>query len=316
MATASAIQYLYNNGRRRFFEPFVVSTSIPSGAADRNIHDGFQLNGVSDANISDPVWNGRADPAWSPDGTSIVYWQAQVVQPACGAGQTTAPNCPSSKEPGETSHATDDRQAHESQAGAPGTSDPAKDEIPWGTPLRAGGSLPKRNHLPAGTYTLQGRKSGEAMVVITETPDKSSIAKVEVKYKNYSHDGVNIVNGTESGSSAPYTWHADLQLSGLHKGTRKTSEPGGFVVTPPAARNPFGRATITGTLTTTLDGRHVYFAGNRELRHRWTIAGAEVSPDTVWTISLDPNRTAASERPSSGRSLPNRAAQSDASRSP
>ena len=255
MATASAIQYLYNNGHRRFFEPFVVSTTIPSGAADRNIHDGFQLNGVSDANISDPVWNGRADPAWSPDGTSIVYWQAQVVQPACGTGQTTVPNCPSSKEPGERRTRLMIARLTSRKPVRPAPVIPAKDEIPWGTPLRAGGSLPKRNHLPAGTYTLQGRKSGEAMVVITETPDKSSIAKVGVTYKNYSHDGLNIVNGTESGSSAPYTWHADLQLSGLHKGTRKTSEPGGFVVTPPAARNPFGRATITGTLTTTLDGR-------------------------------------------------------------
>jgi hypothetical protein len=135
--------------------------------------------------------------------------------------------------------------------------EPAGDEIPWGTPFKPGDSLPTRPHLPAGTYTLKGKKSGEAKVVITETADKSAIAKVEVTYTDYSHDGVNIVNGTESGSSAPYTWHADLKLSGLHTGTRKTSEPGGFVVTPPPANNPFGRATISGTLTTTLDG-HSY----------------------------------------------------------
>ena len=93
--------------------------------------------------------------------------------------------------------------------------------------------------------------------MITENTDRTAIAKVEVTYANYSRDGLNIVNGTESASSAPFTWHVDLTLTGQHKGTRKTSEPGGFVITPPPANKPMARATITGTLTTTLDG-HTY----------------------------------------------------------
>ena len=257
MVTATAIQYLYNNGHRRFFEPFVVRTDGigSTGTRDRNIHDGFQLNGTGDPNIGDPLWNGRADPAWSPDGTNIVYWQAQVVPPACGSGQAAAPTCPKSNEAGGRRTRLMIARLTTRQPVTRPQPPPVKDEIPWGIPLKAGDVLPKRTHLGAGTYTLKGRKSGEAKVVITETPDRSGIAKVEVTYTNYSHDGVNTVNGTESGTSAPYTWHADLKLSGLHEGTRKTSEPEGFVVTPPSARNPLGRATITGTLTTTLDGR-------------------------------------------------------------
>jgi hypothetical protein len=253
MATTSSIQYLYNNGYRRFFEPFVVSTA--ADARDGNIHDGFQLNGGKNANIADPLWNGRADPTWSPEGTNIVYWQAQVMPPACGAGQPTAPSCPASHEPGgRRTRLMIARLTSRKPISMP-PPQRAKDEIPWGIPYTAGDPLPKRNHIPAGTYKLKGQVSGEAAVVITETADRTAINKVEVTYTNYSRDGLNIVNGTESASSAPYTWHADLRLTGRHKGRRKTNEPSGFVVTPPPANNPSARATIAGTLTTTLDGR-------------------------------------------------------------
>ncbi len=255
MASASAIQYVYNNGYRRFFEPFVVSTAAES--ENSNIHDGFQLNGDQNANISDPLWNGRADPTWSPDGTNIVYWQAQAMPPACGAGQPAAPACPSSHEPGG-------RRTRLMVARLPSRKPifvpravRVNDEIPWGIPYHSGDVLPKRSHLPGGTYKLNGQVSGDATVVITENADKTAIVNVEVTYANYSRDGLNTVNGRESASSAPFTWHVDLTLTGQHKGTRKTSEPGGFVITPPPANQPMARATITGTLTTTLDG-HTY----------------------------------------------------------
>ena len=258
MASGSSIQYLYNNGYRRFFEPFVVSTAPPapnSKAQPGNIHDGFQLNSAGDPNISDPLWNGRADPTWSPDGTGIVYWQALATSPACGPGQPTAPSCPTSREPG--GRRTRLMLAHFTSRKPISVPQPqrASDEIPWGIPYKEGDPLPKRTHLPAGTYKLTGQKSGEATVIITENPGKTAIAKVEVTYKNYSRDGLDVLNGNESASSAPFTWHEDLSLTGQHKGSRKTSEPGGFVVTPPPANNPLGSATISGTLTTTLDGR-------------------------------------------------------------
>lgn len=131
----------------------------------------------------------------------------------------------------------------------------ANDQIPWGIPYHSGDALPKRTHLRAGIYKLTGQFSGEAAVVITENADKTAIAKVEVTYANYSRDGLNILNGTESASSAPFTWHVDLTLTGRHKGTRRTTEPGGFTVTPPPANDPLARAKITGNLTTILDGK-------------------------------------------------------------
>lgn len=251
LAAAGSIQYLYNNGYRRFFEPFVVS--IEGDSHQVGIHDGFQLNGGKDANISDPLWNGRADPTWSPDGTNIVYWQALVTAPACGAGQSTAPSCPVSHEPGGRqtrlmlAHFTSRKPIAVTQVQA------AKDEIPWGIPYKTGEALPRRTHLPSGTYKLTGQVSGEATVVITENSEKTGVAKVEVTYRDYSRDGLDIVNGTESATSAPYTWHEDLRLTGRHKGTRKTSEPTGFIVAPPTATSPSGRAAITGTLTTKID---------------------------------------------------------------
>ena len=66
---------------------------------------------------------------------------------------------------------------------------------------------------------------------------------------------MSIVNGTEegikaSGPTMTFTWHSDLDLSGLHSGTRVTSEPGGFVVTSPGlAARP-----VISALTTKLDG--------------------------------------------------------------
>ncbi len=70
----------------------------------RDYH-GQQINGGGDTTpgtggISDPLWNGRANPAWSPDGTNIVYWQALVTSPACGPANPSVPTCLTSTEPG------------------------------------------------------------------------------------------------------------------------------------------------------------------------------------------------------------------------
>ena len=34
--------------------------------------------------MSDPEWNGRADPKWSGDGTMVVYTEELTIAPACG----------------------------------------------------------------------------------------------------------------------------------------------------------------------------------------------------------------------------------------
>lgn len=84
------------------------------------------------------------------------------------------------------------------------------------------------------------------------------MTSVKVSYFNYRPDGVNFVNGNESGvrETIPYvatslTWHADLQFGGAYTGSRRTSEPGGFVV---SVSGIGGAVSISGSMTTTLDG--------------------------------------------------------------
>jgi hypothetical protein len=73
----------------------------------------------------------------------------------------------------------------------------------------------------------------------------------------YSDDGVNVINGTESVSAGgtlnlSVTWHENLTLSGCDTGTKVTNEPGGYTEGPIDVF--FRRYQPTGTMTTTLDG--------------------------------------------------------------
>ncbi|UNB54756.1 hypothetical protein [Mycolicibacterium sp. YH-1] len=247
---AGAVQFMYNNGNRRFFQPYLASSDA-IGAR------GQQLNACDDpspgsGSICDPLWNGRADPTWSPDGTRIVYWQAMVEPPACGTGQATAPTCPRSTEPGARKTRLMMAELADREPQRYRQPPPFRSDIPWAVRYVPGSPLPTRPSLPAGSYTLKGRTSGDARVVIAESADGRGIARIDVTYTNFSSDGVNTVDGTESATGAPYTWHVNLSLSGLHSGSRRSSEPAGFVITPPSA--PGGRAMVTGTLTTVLDG--------------------------------------------------------------
>lgn len=137
---------------------------------------------------------------------------------------------------------------------------PVAGTVPWGIRYQAGDPLPpQRPQVPAGRYTLQGI-SGSATVAINHGPSSfarqgTEVVGVDVRYDNYSVDGKNILNGSESGlkESHPtrYTWHSDVILSGENTGSRKSSEPHGFVVVSPGLAQP---PTITGTLTSVLNG--------------------------------------------------------------
>ena len=235
LPTTAHVSGLHDNGDRRFFLPYLVSTRTGRGV--RLDYDG------------DPNWNARADPSWLADGSGVVWSETMVTAPACG-GTNPLP-CPVSHEPGG-------RTSRLLIARFPGRHSvhqvaPVPDTVAWGTPYTPGATLPVRPHLPAGTYTVSGKVRGSASVVITENP-----RKIQVAYRNYSDDGSHIINGTESAASVgpPYastvTLHENLTLGGRRTGTKTTSEPGGLQMLPQVLASDW---EATGTLTTTIDGR-------------------------------------------------------------
>jgi hypothetical protein len=245
-----------NNRQRRFFQPYLIDRY-----GDRGSYQGQQLNAGNGApgSTSDPNWNGRADPRWSPDGTSIVYWQSLVSAPACGG--TNPLSCPASTEPGgRRTRLMIARLTSRTPTASPVVA-PISDVVPWGTPFDPAAPGLVRAHLPAGTYTLRGKVFGTARFTVTENAARSAVASVSASYTNYSDDGVHVINGTESaaGSTSALTlltvdWHSNLTLTGCETGTKVTSEPGGFHLEIDLAEPVF---QATGTLTTTIDG-HVY----------------------------------------------------------
>ena len=244
----------YNNGYRRFFQPYLLATDD-----HREDYPGQQLNaGPGTAGSpSDPNWNGRADPTWSPDGTHVVYWQALLTSPACG-GSNPLP-CPTSTEPGG-------RRTRLMMATLTGRKpQPIKsvntvsDAVPWGIPYRAGDPLPVRGHVQPGKYILEGQVSGQAEVQIDGTAD--AITAVAAKYTDFSDDGRHVINGTERVASdtkpGRTVWHSDIRASGAQQGTKVTREPGGFVFGFGALGFGIRGGPVSGTLTTTIDG-HAY----------------------------------------------------------
>ncbi|MFB4298683.1 hypothetical protein [Actinomadura sp. NTSP31] len=242
LPTTGHISGIRNNGDRRFFLPYLVSTS--TGRGTRLSYDG------------DPNWNGRADPTWLADGTGVVWWESLVTAPACG-GANPLP-CPPSTEPGGRRSRLLIARFPDRAPAPVRRVPPVPDTVAWGTPYTPGESLPVRPHLPAGTYTIKGKARGSAKVVITENAGRTAIASIQAAYTGYSDDGVHIINGTESvAGTGPaiaqtLTFHEDLWLSGRETGRKVTSEPGGFVLSPSSLQSDF---QATGTMTTTIDGR-------------------------------------------------------------
>jgi hypothetical protein len=143
----------------------------------------------------------------------------------------------------------------------------------WGTPYDPANPPPPAPPLPCGTYTQDGMVRGSATVVITDDscdpmiPPKR-IMSIAVTYHNFSDNGPQVINGTESvqrtsnsvlgcpsANSSIFncvTWNENLTLSGQRTGTKVTS-PGGFTVGPSLLLgNDF---EAIGTMTTTIDGQ-------------------------------------------------------------
>ncbi|KAK4119735.1 hypothetical protein N657DRAFT_649884 [Parathielavia appendiculata] len=246
-----------NNHERRFFQPILIDRY-----GDRGDYFGQQVNAGGDGSngsANDPNWNGRADPAFSHDGTKIVYWQALVVPPACG-GANPLP-CPVSTAEGGRTYRVMLARLTSRKPGKPVKVFDVPDYIPWATPFPPGSTLPESPYsLLPGNYTIRGRVSGDADVVLGEDPVIAGrIGSVSVTYQNYSDERGYVVNGHEQVSveiklpdvwNNLVHWYSDIVQTGVVRATKKTS-PGGFHLEIHAVTNVF---QANGTLTTTING--------------------------------------------------------------
>lgn len=244
-----------NNGPRRFFQPILIDRY-----GDRDDYYGQQINALGDGSngaVNDPNWNGRADPAFSPDGTRIVFWQALVLPPSCG-GVNPLP-CPISTAQGGRTYRLLLARLTARQPDAPAPVFPVPDTIPWATPWPPGTAFPVPHSLNPGIYTLRGKASGVAEVALIANPSGSGLGTVSVNYTDYSDDGRHIINGCEEVTVTvtppevwknKIDWYSDLVGTGIVNATKKTS-PGGFHLEIDAVINIFN---ANGTLTTTIDG--------------------------------------------------------------
>jgi hypothetical protein len=247
-----------NEGQRRFFQPILLDIH-----GDRGDYEGQALKdscpeGAQPGNLCDLEWSARADPMFSPDGTSIVYRELNH-----GVGAPDA-------ETGRSSRIVIARllEREPTPYTPPG---PAPDVIPWATPYTPGDPAPFRSSLlpPAGTYTLPGPAFGSAEVMIvhdTTSGPTPVVGEVAVGYDDFSLDGINVINGTErvvrlpfpqSTTTAPaLEWHSDLILTGCQEGTKITFSPDGEEGGPFRARIDLFQTVLfsEGDLVSTIDG--------------------------------------------------------------
>ena len=255
LVAVTAASSTRNNGARRFFQPILIDRY-----GDRGTYFGQRVNTAgngSSGSVNDPNWNGRADPAFSPDSTKITFWQALVTSPACGGVNPLA--CPVSNAPGGRTYRVMLARLTNRRPQQPAPIFEIPDTIPWATPFPPGASIPTQYHLPAGNYTLYGKVHGVAHAAITANLVYGGYHTVSVEYENYSDQKGYVINGTESVTltSTPtdpwlskLDWYSDLYETGVVTATKKTGR-GGFKLSINAETNLF---EANGTLTTTIDG--------------------------------------------------------------
>jgi hypothetical protein len=244
-----------NNGARRFFQPVLIDRH-----GDRGKYFGQQVNAEGDGSngaINDPNWNGRADPAFSLDGTKIVYWQALVSAPACGGENPL--ECPKSTSQGGREYRVMLAKLKDRKPTGPKSVYPVSDYLPWATPFKPGSSSPSPIMVPPGNYTLLGKVSGRAQVRFF---GETSIDRVAVDYTDYADDGDHVLNGYEDVTvsiALPNMWEHKLEwysdivqtCSGAVTGVKRTSADG-FHLRIDAMTNIFD---ANGTLTTIVGGK-------------------------------------------------------------
>ena len=260
LVSSSFVASVRNEGQRRFFQPILLDIY-----GDRGDYEGQALKDPENCpepavpgDLCDQQWAARADPQFSPDGTSIVYRELNH-----GVG---APDAETGRDSRVVIVRLVDREP------TPYTPpEPAADVIPWAKPYTPGDPPPFRSTLlpPEGAYTLQGDQGGSADVrIVHDTTSGSTpvVGEVAVTYHDFSLDGSNVINGTErvvrlptpqSTISAPeLEWYSDLILSGDHEGSKITYGPDGDKGGRFHARIDLFKTVLysEGDLVSTLDG--------------------------------------------------------------
>lgn len=267
LITTAACSSVRNNGLRRFFQPYLLDQQ-----GDRDDYYGQEINAASHGTpgsgaVDDPEWNGRADPWFSPDGTRIVYWQAQTVSPACG-GNNPLP-CYNSTEPGGRTERVMIAHLTNRQPILAQKIQPMPDTIPWATPYRPGNPPHNRIYPREGTYKLSGAHSGHASIRITENASKTRPRTVEVSYHDdFSDDGRCFLHGTqrvtqdtEHVTLSKLEWHSHLtrDCGSTEGGGTQATSPGGFWLSIDVLENIF---QANGSLATILEGVEYTQPGN------------------------------------------------------
>lgn len=257
----------YNIGQRRLFQPF-----LEDRFGDRGNYHGQQLNACTtgpcttlatgpESTADSPLWGSMADSYWSPDQTAIVWGQVYASPGTCGPPYD-AIACPATTtEPGgRTSRLMIARLTGRHPRPSLPVSQ-VSDTVPWAMPYHPGDAAPAPVLIPSGTYTLKGKLFGKAQVTFTQNAAGNAYSSASVTYNNYTDDGINVINGTETVIATPsanpllgtVTYHDNLVLSGAHTGSQTTSEPGGYTIAPTASL-AFGQYRPVGTMTTIIDG--------------------------------------------------------------
>ncbi|KAL4864082.1 hypothetical protein BDV12DRAFT_205922 [Aspergillus spectabilis] len=218
LVTVTAAASIRNNRHRRFFQPILLDRY-----GDRGDYVGQQVNAAGDgsnSSINDPNWNGRADPAFSPDGTKIVYSQSLVTYPACG-GDNPLPCAESTADRGRTyrvmlAHLTSRKPS------TPAPVFKVPESVPWAMLFPPDAALPE-------PYTLEPRNihpSGQIQRSCTLTIPEDN------PWMNH------------------LDWYSDLTQTGAVHASKNTSLDG-FHMCIDEMKNIF---MANGTLTTTIDG--------------------------------------------------------------
>ena len=260
--TGGAVADGYRINTRRFFVPYLQTMSGADAGEQLNACttgpcSTFATTPASDAQSI--FWFSLADSSWSPDSTEVSYTQNYSPAADCGP-PFDATACPASSEPGgRTSRIM---LATLSQAPTQPLSVPVQpDTIPWGTPVPTGTNpVVPSVAFPSGTYTVNGASSGSASVTIASTGG-TTYQSISVTYSNYSDDGVDFINGTESitltpqpNTSTNYTFQealTDNAANGAVIGT-KTTSPSGYTINNAAVAQSIYQPV--GTMTTVLNG--------------------------------------------------------------